>query len=153
MCEIQQCTKEGQQTKKTMEDQLYTAGMLFLPVLLVAGVFLHFSPVDLTDIVPGCLLYRLTGLYCPGCGATRALSAFLHGHPIRSFLYHPVVDYVAALYLWFLLSQTIERISHGRIAIGMKYRDRYLWIVLAVLILHCLIRNVLKMTMQITSPL
>lgn len=29
--------------------------------------------------LPKCMLYRLTGLYCPGCGATRALSALLHG--------------------------------------------------------------------------
>lgn len=29
--------------------------------------------------LPKCLFHQLTGLYCPGCGATRALSALLHG--------------------------------------------------------------------------
>ena len=29
--------------------------------------------------LPKCMLYQITGLYCPGCGATRALSAMLHG--------------------------------------------------------------------------
>jgi len=28
---------------------------------------------------PQCLLYNATGLYCAGCGATRALHALLHG--------------------------------------------------------------------------
>ena len=29
--------------------------------------------------LPKCMFYHVTGLYCPGCGATRALSALLHG--------------------------------------------------------------------------
>ena len=29
--------------------------------------------------LPKCMFHQLTGLYCPGCGATRALSALLHG--------------------------------------------------------------------------
>ena len=29
--------------------------------------------------LPKCMFHRWTGLYCPGCGATRALSALLHG--------------------------------------------------------------------------
>ena len=28
---------------------------------------------------PGCLLWRLTGIYCPGCGTGRATVALLHG--------------------------------------------------------------------------
>lgn len=29
--------------------------------------------------LPKCMFHQMTGLYCPGCGATRALSAMLHG--------------------------------------------------------------------------
>ena len=29
---------------------------------------------------PPCLFHQVTGLLCPGCGATRALAALLHGH-------------------------------------------------------------------------
>ena len=29
--------------------------------------------------LPKCMFYQWTGLYCPGCGSTRALSALLHG--------------------------------------------------------------------------
>ena len=37
-----------------------------------------------------CLFHELTGFYCPGCGGTRAVLALLAGHPILSFLYHPL---------------------------------------------------------------
>ncbi len=30
-------------------------------------------------VYPQCLLYNATGIYCAGCGATRALYALLHG--------------------------------------------------------------------------
>ena len=38
-----------------------------------------------------CMFYRYTGLYCPGCGGTRALIALLRGHPLRSLRLHPLV--------------------------------------------------------------
>jgi len=31
-----------------------------------------------------CIFLRVTGLYCPGCGATRALHALVHFDPLRA---------------------------------------------------------------------
>lgn len=42
-----------------------------------------------------CPFHALTGLYCPGCGGTRAFYAFIHGHFIQSFCLNPAVDYMA----------------------------------------------------------
>lgn len=138
--------------KKTTEDQLYILGWSILALAAFLAVILRVLNLSLTDIFPGCILYRLTGQYCPGCGGTRALTAFVKGHPVRSFLYHPAVDYVGFLCAWFMISQTIEKITRGRIRIGMKYHDNYLWILLAILILHCLIRNILKIFWGIEIP-
>lgn len=138
--------------KKTTEDQLYILGWSILALAALLAVILRVLHLSLTDIFPSCILYRFTGLYCPGCGATRALMAFVKGHPVQSFLYHPAVDYVGVICVWFMISQTIEKITHGRIRIGMKYHDYYLWILLAILILHCLIRNILKLFWGIEIP-
>ena len=37
-----------------------------------------FNPSE-TSWFPKCFLYQTTGLFCTGCGNTRALHAFLHG--------------------------------------------------------------------------
>ena len=40
-----------------------------------------------------CLFRAVTKIYCPGCGGTRAVYLLLTGHPVLSFLYHPIVLY------------------------------------------------------------
>lgn len=46
-----------------------------------------------------CLFHLATGLYCPGCGGTRATIFLLHGHIGTSIRYHPLVPYVAFVVL------------------------------------------------------
>lgn len=41
-----------------------------------------------------CLFYRATGIYCPGCGGTRAVKYLLEGKLLKSLWYHPLVGYV-----------------------------------------------------------
>ena len=59
--------------------------LLTLSVLLVLGaaacIVLLLVPPGSPHAkwLPKCMFHQLTGLYCPGCGATRALSAMLHG--------------------------------------------------------------------------
>lgn len=43
-----------------------------------------------------CLFRFFTGLYCPGCGGTRAVKALLSGRIFMSLYFHPFVPYVAA---------------------------------------------------------
>ena len=49
----------------------------------------------------------MTGLYCPGCGGTRALKAFLRGEFLTSFRYHPLILYCACVAMIFLVSYLI----------------------------------------------
>ena len=50
---------------------------------LLAGAAVYIAIADPNapgSHLPGCPLYELTGLYCPGCGLTRATHALLRGH-------------------------------------------------------------------------
>ncbi|MFI8402574.1 DUF2752 domain-containing protein [Streptomyces sp. NPDC085463] len=60
------------------------ARRLLAPVGAVAGVAAAFAYVGAVDPnepghYPVCPLFRLTGLYCPGCGGLRSAHAFAHG--------------------------------------------------------------------------
>ena len=82
--------------------------------------------------------------YCPGCGGTRAVRLLLTGHIWKSFLHHPGVLFAAALYLWFMVSQTIERLSKGKLEVGLPYSDRFLYWEIVVILIQCLIKNLVK---------
>lgn len=110
-----------------------------LAFLLFVGWNLGLSRVYAA--IPPCALHQATGYYCPGCGGTRAFVALCHGKVLTSLYYHPIVCYGTAVGGWFLLSQTIERLSRKKVAIGMHYRDVYLWIALVIVVLNCLVKN------------
>ena len=55
-----------------------------------------------------CLFHLLTGLYCPGCGGTRAFRALLAGNLLLSIRYHPLVAYMAVVLTAELVSRAAK---------------------------------------------
>ncbi len=58
------------------------------PLLAVAGLFAALLLLGLPVITgrwPECPFHRLTGLYCAGCGGTRAIRALFHGDVATCF--------------------------------------------------------------------
>ena len=61
--------------------------------LAVAGVWAlrTFDPNAAGSLFPPCVFHSLTGLYCPGCGLTRALHALVHFDLARAFAMNALV--------------------------------------------------------------
>lgn len=89
-----------------------------------------------------CLFRQMTGLYCPGCGGTRALLALLQGHPVKSLLYHPAVLYSFLLLGALGVSWGLSRISRRKLR-GLTWRMAYLWAGLVLVVGNWLLRNLL----------
>jgi MFS superfamily sulfate permease-like transporter len=54
---------------------------------------------------PPCPIHAFTGLLCPGCGATHALAALVHGHLQQAFHANPL--FVLLLPLFFFLPRRL----------------------------------------------
>jgi len=52
--------------------------------LLLGAWVLYAHPPTYASLYPKCYLHSLTGLYCPGCGGTRCVSALLHLQPAEA---------------------------------------------------------------------
>ena len=60
--------------------EMLALGLLLLATVTACAVVLRFPPGSPgAQRLPKCLFHEWTGLYCPGCGGTRALYALLHG--------------------------------------------------------------------------
>jgi hypothetical protein len=67
-----------------------TANILAGALLTGCGMLYRFPPEQYA-FYPTCPILRSTHLYCPGCGATRALAALLHGRIIEALHYNPLM--------------------------------------------------------------
>jgi hypothetical protein len=65
----------------------------------VAGIWLlrNFDPNSAHSPFPPCLFHAVTGLYCPGCGTTRALHALVHGNLPQAMAMNPLAVLLLAI--------------------------------------------------------
>ena len=62
------------------------AAALAVPAIVLLACWCAYS-----GRMPDCAFYRLTGLYCPGCGSGRAVAALLHGRFLDAFRWNPLL--------------------------------------------------------------
>ena len=74
--------------------------------------------------VPVCLFRALSGLPCPGCGLTRALSSLLQGHPGAAFAYHPFAFLVLPLFLMLAAHNFLPLAARQRLQAFCGEHDR-----------------------------
>ena len=108
-------------------------------VSIGAGAVVFFFNPATHNFYPVCLFHKLTGLNCPGCGATRSLYALLHGNFALAFrdnaLFILTLATLTARGLWFAV-----RFFSGRAA-GIFSPRKSLWVFLAVALLFGVFRN------------
>lgn len=134
--------KTTKKTARTTEDSFYLIGSILFAVVTALATAYSLWP-EPGHTLPPCLFHLFSGYYCPGCGGTRAVRALLHGHILQAVYFYPAVPYGAAVYLYFMATQTAERLSHGKLRIGMRYHNCYVWIAVAMILGNFLAKNIL----------
>lgn len=87
-----------------------------------------------------CLFHLITGLYCPGCGGTRAVKYLLDGNIGKSIQYHPLVFYM-------VLVAALEGLGLGVETLAKRPRPHYrrceiwLYIGIAVILVNWGVKN------------
>ncbi len=90
-----------------------------------------------SSLLPPCPLHAFTGLFCPGCGTTRALYLLVHGHPVQAM----GENALSMLLLPFVLYELGAALTLGWPRLSSQLRPWVLWSLLAVVILFGVLRN------------
>ena len=134
--------------QERLDQQLYRIG---LAAMVLGGLFvwIFFWWIWPNANIPPCVLYQYLGIYCPGCGGTRAVWALLHGHILKSLWLHPLVPYSAFLFGGFMLTQTLEKLHFGRVK-GWHFHNWYLYGAVGIIFLNWILKNILRLFFDIT---
>ena len=120
---------------------LYKLGRIVLIIGLIALPLYYLGAFKALEPYNYCIFKRIVGLYCPGCGGTRALKALLSGDIAASLFYHPAVLYYAVFYIVFMLRMfmmlrfNIGNVSYKRVVF-------FIWLGIALILIQWAAKNI-----------
>ncbi|MGN0396819.1 MAG: DUF2752 domain-containing protein [Candidatus Fimimorpha sp.] len=122
----------------TMDDFMYHFLLKIIMAAALAGAIFYIAGWKIPEYP--CVMRKMTGLYCPGCGGTRAFLFLIHGKIGMSLFYHPVVCYAVTILSVYMITQTIMRTTKRKVS-ALHFRMGYCYIGAAILIGNFLWKN------------
>lgn len=133
--------QEGRHMTDWSEDRWITfLGLTLLVLTFVYYIYVRIRYGNLDGAGVTCLIRAVTGLKCPGCGATHALLNFYNGHWVTSFTDNAFAFVVLLTLYPYTVLNLLHELTHGRVW-GIRFHYLYLWFYLAVFALNVLIQN------------
>lgn len=123
-----------------MKKRVVQVGLFWALVGGVAAVLL-LRPAGSGFGLP-CPIHSLTGLYCPGCGASRALASLLRLDFYAAFRWNPLLVPVLPFALFYLMWGSASWVRHGRNTLDERIPPKLLWALVVVVLLYFLLRNI-----------
>ena len=92
--------------------------LILVPIALLVLVFVYLGEPAKGPIFP-CIFNKITGLYCPGCGMTRALHSLMHFKFYQAIRYNALIVFIPILLLAHSLAEYNNVKKYGKAIIGL----------------------------------
>lgn len=106
-----------------------------------ALVYLYFTGEGEGAGIP-CVFYQITGFYCSGCGASRALRSVLHLDFYQALRYNAIFTLALPLLGAYFGALALSYIRFGKDKISEKVSMKIIWVIIAVVIIYGILRNI-----------
>jgi len=124
------------------EDIFYKLGKFILfPVCIILIILSQLTMSQFLSF-PECVVFKNIHIYCPGCGATRALYYLVHLKLQRSFMLHPFVIYTSFVYITFMMRCFYRRNLSEKYFNKIRV-ERYLYFGAFIILVQWIIKNYL----------
>ncbi len=106
-----------------------------------ALLYLYFTAEGEGAGIP-CVFHQLTGFYCSGCGASRALRSALHLDFYQALRYNAVFTVALPFFAVYFGALAVSYIRFGKDRISGKISLKILWAFVAIAIIYGFLRNI-----------
>ena len=107
---------------------------------MVAAVVFAVDP-SRTHLFPVCPFHQMTGLWCPGCGATRAFHQLLHGNVMAAFRFNSLAMVMLPLAGYLMVRGDVSTLKPG-----------WVWGLLVVVVAFGVLRNIPAYPFTLLAP-
>ncbi|MEE0914808.1 MAG: DUF2752 domain-containing protein [Ruminococcus sp.] len=109
--------------------------LLSIPILYFIALF-----VSKNITLPMCIFYKYTGMYCAGCGETRAVNALLEGNVLLALRQNALII-IALLVAIILYIETILKVVFEKKFKSLILNYKFMWTFLGFLFVYSILRN------------
>lgn len=107
-------------------------------LLTIVSGLLYTILIHMTGFSLPCLIHQFTGIYCPGCGMTRAALSLMHGHLWTSLRQNAMIP--PLLIVWVIISIGAF-FNVPKFCRNQKFLNSFLFVCAGILIVFGIIRN------------
>ncbi len=118
---------------------LIVAAAAFIAV--AALLYLYFTGEGEGAGIP-CMFHQITGLYCSGCGASRALRSILHFDFYQALRYNAVFTVFIPFIGIYFCALSCSYIRYGKDGISEKIPMKLLYGVIVIALIYGILRNI-----------
>ena len=106
---------------------------LFAAVIAIV-IFLKFNIDFIVKFMPPCIYYSNFGIYCTGCGNTRAVRALLKGDMFLSLRCNPSIVFLSLIFILYMLEPLVHK--------NLMPRSIKFWaLAVSIFLIYAILRN------------
>jgi hypothetical protein len=126
--------------------------LIICTAVIAISLLYFFIDARATKIFPKCPFYSLTGLFCPGCGSQRAVSALLHLDILSAMRYNVLL--VAALPMMFYsaYASIVNTFGTKKVEQRLFYSVWFIRVIAIVVVAFWILRNLSIHPFHLLSP-
>ena len=110
-------------------------------IAAAALVYLYFTGEGEGAGIP-CMFHQITGFYCSGCGASRALRSILHFDFYQALRYNAIFTLCLPLFAVYFGGLSISYIRFGKDRVSEKISMKIIYIFVAAALVYGILRNI-----------
>ncbi len=93
-----------------------------------------------SPLLPPCIFHAMTGLYCPGCGSTRALYCLIHGDLGAAFRFNPLL-LISLPFFAYAIGAPLAEHYLGLRRLRIELKASASWGILITILVYSVLRN------------